>query len=128
VANIGGRTLCDGWMKTRFGLGNIAVGFFLATRIFKPRPSASWTSIKEYGNAKHWEPMITLFQPMKKTSIQARLRLHPTMPTQPRQTMRVEFEYDGAARWLTWLLGTCAEPKCLAVANPRPASTLLTGW
>jgi hypothetical protein len=30
----------------------------------------------------------------EKTSIQARLRLHPTLPTQPRQTMRVEFEYE----------------------------------
>jgi len=30
----------------------------------------------------------------EKTSIQARLRLHPTVPAQPRQTMRVEFEYE----------------------------------
>jgi hypothetical protein len=30
----------------------------------------------------------------EKTSIQARLRLHPTVPPQPHQAMRVEFEYE----------------------------------
>jgi hypothetical protein len=30
----------------------------------------------------------------EKTSIQARLRLHPTLPPMPQQTMRVEFEYE----------------------------------
>ena len=30
----------------------------------------------------------------EKTSIQARLRLHPTLPPQPAKAMRVEFEYD----------------------------------
>lgn len=30
----------------------------------------------------------------EKTSIQARLRLHPTLPPQPKETMRVEFEYE----------------------------------
>lgn len=30
----------------------------------------------------------------EKTSIQARLRLHPTVPPQPHQSMRVEFEYE----------------------------------
>jgi hypothetical protein len=30
----------------------------------------------------------------EKTSIQARLRLHPTVPPQPQQSMRVEFEYE----------------------------------
>lgn len=32
----------------------------------------------------------------EKTSIQARVRLHPTLPPQPRQSMRVEFEYERA--------------------------------
>jgi len=38
----------------------------------------------------------------EKTSIQARLRLHPTLPPQPRQSMRVEFEYErgGALAYL----------------------------
>jgi hypothetical protein len=38
----------------------------------------------------------------EKTSIQARLRLHPTLPPQPRQAMRVEFEYErgGALAYL----------------------------
>jgi hypothetical protein len=38
----------------------------------------------------------------EKTSIQARLRLHPTVPPQPRQAMRVEFEYErgGALAYL----------------------------
>jgi hypothetical protein len=38
----------------------------------------------------------------EKTSIQARLRLHPTVPPQPHQSMRVEFEYErgGALAYL----------------------------
>jgi hypothetical protein len=38
----------------------------------------------------------------EKTSIQARIRLHPTLPPQPEQTMRVEFEYErgGALAYL----------------------------
>jgi hypothetical protein len=38
----------------------------------------------------------------EKTSIQARLRLHPTVPAQPHQSMRVEFEYErgGALAYL----------------------------
>jgi hypothetical protein len=38
----------------------------------------------------------------EKTSIQARLRLHPTVPPQPRHSMRVEFEYErgGALAYL----------------------------
>jgi hypothetical protein len=38
----------------------------------------------------------------EKTSIQARLRLHPTVPPQPQQSMRVEFEYErgGALAYL----------------------------
>ena len=38
----------------------------------------------------------------EKTSIQARIRLHPTLPPQPEQAMRVEFEYErgGALAYL----------------------------
>lgn len=38
----------------------------------------------------------------EKTSIQARIRLHPTLPPQPKQAMRVEFEYErgGALAYL----------------------------
>ena len=38
----------------------------------------------------------------EKTSIQARLRLHPSLPPQPKKTMRVEFEYErgGALAYL----------------------------
>ena len=38
----------------------------------------------------------------EKTSIQARLRLHPTLPPRPQETMRVEFEYErgGALAYL----------------------------
>jgi hypothetical protein len=38
----------------------------------------------------------------EKTSIQARLRLHPTLPPQPQAAMRVEFEYErgGALAYL----------------------------
>jgi hypothetical protein len=52
----------------------------------------------------------------EKTSIQARIRLHPTLPPQPKQAMRVEFEYErgGALAYLAaWdvrrakVLGRC---------------------
>jgi hypothetical protein len=38
----------------------------------------------------------------EKTSIQARIRLHPTVPPEPKQAMRVEFEYErgGALAYL----------------------------
>lgn len=38
----------------------------------------------------------------EKTSIQARIRLHPSLPPEPRQVMRVEFEYErgGALAYL----------------------------
>jgi hypothetical protein len=38
----------------------------------------------------------------EKTSIQARIRLHPTLPPKPKETMRVEFEYErgGALAYL----------------------------
>lgn len=38
----------------------------------------------------------------EKTSIQARLRLHPSLPAQPKEAMRVEFEYErgGALAYL----------------------------
>src|SRR3974377_1441883 len=38
----------------------------------------------------------------EKTSIQARIRLHPTLPPQPKETLRVEFEYErgGALAYL----------------------------
>ena len=38
----------------------------------------------------------------EKTSIQARIRLHPTLPPQPKDAMRVEFEYErgGALAYL----------------------------
>ena len=38
----------------------------------------------------------------EKTGIQARIRLHPTLPPQPQQSMRVEFEYErgGALAYL----------------------------
>jgi hypothetical protein len=35
----------------------------------------------------------------EKTSIQARRRIHPTLPTQPRKPMKVEFEYERQGAW-----------------------------
>ncbi len=35
----------------------------------------------------------------EKTSIQARARLHPTLPTQPRSVMKVEHEYQRCGAW-----------------------------
>jgi len=35
----------------------------------------------------------------EKTSIQARLRIHPSLPTRPNETMRVEHEYARGGAW-----------------------------
>lgn len=60
----------------------------------------------------------------EKTSIQARVRLHPSLPPQPREPMRVEFDYDrgGALAYLAaWdvrrakIFGRCG-----ATIHPRP--------
>ena len=55
----------------------------------------------------HWQdqPLGTndfVISADEKTSIQARIRLHPTLPAQPQEAMRVEFEYErgGALAYL----------------------------
>jgi hypothetical protein len=64
----------------------------------------------------------------EKTSIQARVRIHPTQPTQSGQAMRVEFEYEQAALWLIWRLGTSGAPRSSAFVTRPPASLPSTAW
>jgi transposase len=54
----------------------------------------------------------------EKTSIQARLRLHPTAPPQAQQAMRVEFEYErGGAPGLSGGLGCAARQSVWPLRN-----------
>ena len=66
VASISGRTLWRWLTRTPSVLGSTAVGFSRATRISSTRRSACWTSTKDSGKTKGWEPMITSFRPMKR--------------------------------------------------------------
>ncbi len=58
----------------------------------------------------------------EKTSIQARQRTHGSLPTAPRQAMRVEHEYAPTGHGPTWPLGMCIGPRSMGCANARPAS------
>jgi len=61
----------------------------------------------------------------EKTSIQARLRLHPTVPPQPQQAMRVEFEYErGGALALYGGLGRAARESLWPLRNYHRHRTL----
>ena len=64
----------------------------------------------------------------EKTSIQARVRIHPTQPTHAGQSMRVEFEYERGAPWPIWPPGMSGAPKSSAAATQPPASLLLMAW
>lgn len=58
----------------------------------------------------------------EKTSIQARIRLHPTSPPGSGQPARVEHEYQRGGGWRIWRPGRCTKPTCSAAANPPPVS------
>ncbi|MFI5634400.1 hypothetical protein ACIA8E_34570 [Streptomyces sp. NPDC051664] len=58
----------------------------------------------------------------EKTSIQARCRCHPTLAPGQARAMRVNHEYDPAARWPTWPPTTSIRRRSSAAASRRPAS------
>src|SRR5208283_5097422 len=91
-----------GWMRTPSGLGSTAVGFSLAIRTFKSRPSGWLDLYQGLWNDQALGDDDYIVSADEKTSIQARIRLHPTVPPQPQQSMRVEFEYErgGALAYL----------------------------
>ncbi len=66
----------------------------------------------------------------EKTSIQARRRLHPTLPTAPGQSLRVEHEYErlGWARGPTSPPGTYVAPRSMAAANRKLESLRSSDW
>ena len=94
VASISGRTL---WR-------------WLDEDAIRPWQHRSWTFPRDPAFQVKAERVLDLYQGLwnhqrlgaddyivsadEKTSIQARLRLHPTVPPQPHQAMRVEFEYE----------------------------------
>jgi hypothetical protein len=64
----------------------------------------------------------------EKTSVQARCRCHPTLPSAAARATRIEHEYDRGGRWPTWRPGTSTRPRCSAAASPRPASPRSGAW
>jgi len=102
VANISGRTI---WR-------------WLDQDAIRPWQHRSWIFPRDPDFQTRAEPVLDLYQGIwqgqtlgahdfvlsadEKTSIQARIRLHPTLPPQPKQPMRVEFEYErgGALAYL----------------------------
>ena len=84
------------------GPGNTAVGFSPAIRSSSRRPDEY---LDLYQGCWQDQPLggdDYVISADEKTSIQARVRIHPTQPTQPAQAMRVEFEYErgGALTYL----------------------------
>jgi transposase len=74
------------------------------------------------------EPDAYVVSADEKTSIQARRRCHPTLPSGAARAMRVEHEYERGGRWPTWRPGTSTRPGCSAAASRRPASSPSAGW
>jgi hypothetical protein len=63
----------------------------------------------------------------EKTSIQARIRRHPSLPAGPGRPPRTESNTPAAARCNTWPPGTCTVPGSSAAASPPPASSPSAG-
>ena len=88
--------------------------------------------------AGYWEgqplqPDDCVLSADEKTSIQARVRRHPTTPPLPGQPMRVEHEYErgGALAGCplgAWRRGTCAAAASWGAARPRRARRPSAGW
>jgi hypothetical protein len=64
----------------------------------------------------------------EKTSIQARLRCHPSLSTAPGRVRRVEHEYERGGPCNTWPPGMSDEGLSWAGVNPRPALRPLGAW
>lgn len=65
----------------------------------------------------------------EKTSIQARVRVHPSLPTGPGCAMRVELEYARGGAWADlWLPWMCTAPRCSAGVKRPPASRRSSAW
>ena len=89
----------------------------LADDAIKPWQHQSWISVRDPDFAVKAKRVLDLSarvrdgQPLgaddyvisadEKTSIQARCRCHPTLPPGKARAMRVEHDYDRAARWPT---------------------------
>ena len=95
---------------------------WLAGDALKPWQHRSWISVRDpdfaakaarvldlYAGISDGEPLGTndyVICADEKTSIQARCRCHPTLPPGKSRAMRVEHDYNAAARWPTWPPGT----------------------
>ena len=64
----------------------------------------------------------------EKTSIQARRRIHASLPPAPGRPALVEHESNDGVRGPTWQPGTSIASKSSAVAKPAPVSYRSTAW
>ncbi len=64
----------------------------------------------------------------EKTSIQARHRCQPTLPTAEQRLLRGSTSMNARGLWPTWPLGTCSGRSFSVVASRRTASSRSVGW
>jgi len=88
-----------GCTKTLSGPGSIAAGYFRAIRSSNSRPRAYWTVYERRWQGQPLRLDEFVISTDEKTSIQARLRIHPSLPTAPGASMRVEHEYARGGAW-----------------------------
>ncbi|HRZ47755.1 MAG TPA: hypothetical protein P5555_21480, partial [Candidatus Paceibacterota bacterium] len=64
----------------------------------------------------------------EKTSIQARRRLHPSLPPLPRQPMKVEHEYERKGAWAYLAAWDVHRARLFGRCEAKSGSLPLTGW
>jgi hypothetical protein len=86
-------------MPMPFGPGVIAVGCSHAIPTSPPRPDRSWISYAGRWRGKPLDARDCVLSADEKTSIQARRRVHRSLPPQPHRAARVEHEYERMGAW-----------------------------
>lgn len=112
--------------------GNIAAGSFRVIRTSMSKLDTLSTSTNGYGRADASKTTNSSSLRMRKTSIQARSRRYPTLPTKPGQAMKVEHEYKRCGAWSylaaldvhrAKLFGRCEEKSGIAEVVAEGGST-----
>ncbi|MGB3939881.1 MAG: hypothetical protein WBK96_00115, partial [Candidatus Manganitrophaceae bacterium] len=72
---------------------------WLTQDAIRPWRHRSWPFPRDPQFGKKAGRIIDLYSADEKTSIQARLRKHPSLPAQPQPVMRIEHEYKRGGAW-----------------------------
>ena len=86
-------------MKMLFALGSIAPGFIGRDPKFIEKAGKVLDLYEEQWEGKPLEPDDYVICADEKTSIQARIRRHPTTAPSSREPMKVEHEYTRGGAW-----------------------------